>query len=279
MSKRMKYSELHGRKFGRYTVIADLPKGPNFERFVLCECECGNQRRVLVNNLKRGHSKSCGCDRAELVSKRMFEPFSELEGRIFGRLTIVSDFGTSASGRIVLCKCECGKEKRVRVSLLKKGSTKSCGCLAKELLGKTHLIHGLTGHPLHTVWNSMIQRCYDPKCEAYPNYGGRGVIVSDEWLNNFKCFYDWAMSNGWKRGLQIDKDTKGDGLLYGPDTCCILTRSGNMRKTRANRLVTYNGEVKTMVEWCEILGLKYHLTGQRIDRDGWSIEKAFNKTS
>lgn len=68
--------------------------------------------------------------------------------------------------------------------------------------------HGLSKHPLHNVWHGIKCRCYGKSSKGYNNYGALGVIMCDEWKNNFKSFYDWAISNGWEKGLQIDKDIK-----------------------------------------------------------------------
>lgn len=82
--------------------------------------------------------------------------------------------------------------------------------------------HGLNDHPLYRKWNGFKTRCYNKNNPKYHRYGGRGVIVCNEWVNNFKAFYDWAILNGWEEGLQIDKDIKAhklgkEGLIYSPE--------------------------------------------------------------
>lgn len=87
--------------------------------------------------------------------------------------------------------------------------------------------------PLAAVWVSMLHRCNSPINSRYANYGGRGVTVCAEWTNDFDSFADWALSNGWKQGLQIDKDIlcKKLGInppIYSPTTCSIVTRKKNI---------------------------------------------------
>src|SRR5687768_3932019 len=133
-------------------------------------------------------------------------------GKTFGRLTIiVDDFLEICGARTVIAKCECGKEKRLRLGRLKNGTTKSCGCLQKELQSNRRKTHGLTKHPLYNIRTNIIRRCYNPANDNFGNYGGRGVRVCDEWFNDFKAFYDWAIANGWRKGLQVDRHPDKNG--------------------------------------------------------------------
>lgn len=134
-----------------------------------------------------------------------------------------------------------------------------------------HPEHGLTNHKLFTVWWNMKQRCYDPKQTNYKNYGGRGVKVCDEWISDFKAFYDWAINNGWKYGLHIDKDIIGDGKLYSPDTCCFVTRKENNNRKRSN--VIYNGKRQSLSELSKEYKIHYPLLILRI-KLGWSLEES-----
>lgn len=101
-------------------------------------------------------------------------------GDKFGRLTIVDKLPKSE----VICVCECGKEIKVKIYSLKSGNTKTCGCSRKELRNKHFITHGLSRHPLFPVWYQMVSRCTNINHPDYKNYGGRGVTVSEEWLNN-----------------------------------------------------------------------------------------------
>ncbi len=83
--------------------------------------------------------------------------------------------------------------------------------------------HGLSRHPLYYVWQAMKMRCYNENYKDYKYYGAKGVKMCDEWFNDFEPFYKWAMNNGYKKGLQVDKDIKGIGKLYGPDSCVFVT--------------------------------------------------------
>jgi hypothetical protein len=92
--------------------------------------------------------------------------------------------------------------------------------------------HGLSDSVLFSRWSGMRTRCYNPNASDYHRYGGVGVTVCDEWKNDFKPFYDWAMSNGFEESLQLDKDILCDELgvspkIYSPSTCKWVTRQEN----------------------------------------------------
>jgi len=116
-------------------------------------------------------------------------------------------------------------------------------------------------------------RCYNPKHRAYCNYGKRGIIICDEWLNNPERFCEWAMSNGYKQELTIDrKDNDGN---YEPDNCRFVTRKIQSRNTRQVHKLIYKGELLTIVEIVERYNInRCTLTG-RIAH-GWSVKEAID---
>jgi len=95
----------------------------------------------------------------------------------------------------------------------------NCGCMTRKL--RSHPTHGLSKTKLYKVWASMKDRCKNKNNSGYKNYGGRGISVCDAWGNHFVLFYDWAISNGYKEGLSIDRiDNDGN---YHPDNCRFTT--------------------------------------------------------
>lgn len=139
--------------------------------------------------------------------------------------------------------------------------------------GKNSYVHGLSFHPLRYIWSGMKQRCYNATHYAYNYYGGKGVEVCDEWKDDLVSFYNWAMSNGYKEGLTIDRiDHNGD---YCPDNCRWLSRADNARHaaddTRAERLKSYEEEVESEMQsvWYSVkssVANKYALYGEENKR-------------
>ena len=161
--------------------------------------------------------------------------FKDLTGQRFGRLTILrraeSHIGPNGKKRTMwFCRCDCGSLITTKGENMTSNHTQSCGCYATY----RRTTHGLSHHRLHNVWNGIEQRCNNLAHKAYANYGGRGINICDEWKNDFKIFYDFAMANGWKQGLQIDRiNNNGD---YEPNNCRFVTQIDNIRNSRAAKL-------------------------------------------
>lgn len=197
---------------------------------------------------------------------------SDLLGVAFGRLTITGESSRVKGKLMVICKCTCGNDAfAVSYNALQRDNTKSCGCIRIEKPNR--FIDGRKKHPLYVVYNSMIKRCYNKNHQAFKNYGGRGIDVCPEWAADFAVFFSWAIDNGWAKGIEIDR--VNNDLGYSPDNCRFVTRRENMRNTRMNKMVTFNGQTKALATWVEELGLKYSRTAQRLGKLGWSPEKAF----
>ena len=172
-----------------------------------------------------------------------------------------------------LCKCDCGNEKVVAVDKLHSGNTKSCGCLQREVHRKCRMTHGKSDTKLYLVWREMITRTENQNAERYGIYGGRGISICGEWHNDFQLFYDWAIQNGYKEGLTIDRiDVNGN---YEPDNCRWITPYEQSRNLRKNVRITYSGKTMILKDWAKEIGIDYHTLWQRIRKSGWTVEEAF----
>ena len=195
--------------------------------------------------------------------------FKDITGQKFGRLTVIKFLRIENHKAIWLCKCECGNLIEVMTYLLTSGNTKSCGCLRKERNIESHKTHGQYRSRLWRTWENMKQRCYNKNDK---HYGGRGIAVCDEWLNDFMAFYDWAMKNGYDDTLTIDRiDNNGN---YEPNNCRWATVKQQNKNRRSNINFTYNGETHCLMDWCKILELNYNTVYNRFHNCNWSIEKA-----
>ena len=172
----------------------------------------------------------------------------DMTGKKYGRLIVLSYAGKKPRGKELVnvwnCQCECGNHCVVVGSDLRNGTTQSCGCLHKDIVGNINKKHNLScgkcGNRLYDLWKSIKYRCYNKNNKSYSRYGGRGIKVCDEWLHDFKAFYDWALANGYRdeklpNGLNkwtIDRIDNNKG--YSPENCRFITnqeQSLNKRNT------------------------------------------------
>lgn len=196
----------------------------------------------------------------------------DLTGKKFGKLTVICRVQNNKHNQPQWkCVCDCGNETVVVGQKLRKGITKSCGCLVHEQ--KTRLKHGMTGTVLHNRWLNMKSRCYNPKNKRYERYGNRGILVCDEWMD-FKNFYNWAIENGFSEELSLDRIDNNKG--YYPDNCRWATPRQQANNTERNRKIMYNGEEKTLSEWCRELNLDYKLIHSRIRSCNMSFDQAIH---
>ena len=133
----------------------------------------------------------------------------DIIGQKFGRLTVIARHPVNSNDRKArwICKCDCGNEIVVTGKALRKGTTQSCGCLRRETTAKKNYKHGGSfrgnAERLYGIYQDMRRRCYDPRRPAYPDYGGRGIYICNEWYypddfaKGYVAFRDWAYKNGY----------------------------------------------------------------------------------
>lgn len=160
----------------------------------------------------------------------------DLTKRTFGRLKVVerSDRKNKTYWK---CICVCGKHTTVTGQDLRTGHTKSCGCLNKDIARGRRLIHdeshgrniynGKNGTKLYRIWTSMKRRCNNPNNNQYHRYGGRGIIICQEWQNSYLAFKSWAIASGHKKELLLDRrDNDGN---YEPSNCRWVNNAESSR--------------------------------------------------
>ncbi len=168
--------------------------------------------------------------------------FKDLAGIRFGRITVISIIGRNKFKKLEwLCQCDCGNTFSALGNDLRTGRTISCGCYKKEMLIRHNTKHDSCSNRLYGVWKSMKQRCTNPNCKDYKNYGNRGICVCDEWFHDFNAFRNWAYSHGYDETAPqyqctIDRiDPDGN---YCPDNCRwvdMKEQRNNQRNSKARR--------------------------------------------
>lgn len=205
--------------------------------------------------------------------------FVDLTGKRFNRLLVLRRTENYVDKRGVItaqwvCLCDCGKEKVLRTGDLTTGHYQSCGCLNRERLLQSHTKHGLGKTRIYHIYLGMMDRCYDEKnCSSYKYYGGRGITVCDEWHGGegAKRFKEWAIKNGYKDGLTLDRiDCNGN---YTPDNCRWVTYKTQNNNKRDNHYITIGEETKTAKQWADQVGMNYTTLLARLSH-GWNVEEA-----
>lgn len=202
----------------------------------------------------------------------------------FGRLRVLyrADdlIGTSGRKRPAwMCGCECGNKKVIPASNLTRGVTKSCGCLAKELMSKRTKTHGgwANNDRLYEIWHGMKRRCMQLSYQSYPRYGGRGITICDEWLD-YAAFRNWAYTNGYDENADfgactLDRiDVNGN---YEPSNCRWANAYTQQNNKTSNINITYDGETHSLKEWSRIRGINYETLYSRYKRN-WKIARMLN---
>lgn len=278
---RKKHKDIEiGDKYGYWIVIKQgvgrlysngKDKGKSLKRSWICQCTCENcnakTEDVVEKLLKNGSSRGC------LLSydhRTNLGQYKDLTGKVYGKLTVISFYKREGRNTLWNCDCECGNTKIISTNSLNSGNCNSCGCIDK------YKTHGLSLSRLYRIYGGMKSRCFYKKHMHYDNYGGRGITICDEWLDSedgFINFYNWAVHNGYKDDLSIDRNNN-DGN-YEPSNCSWENTKKQRNNCRNSHIVTAFGQEKTIQQWCDEIDIKYTTLAERLRR-GWATEKAIS---
>lgn len=253
-----KMINITGQRFGRLVAIECVGKNENKSCIWRCKCDCGKEITALTKDLRFGTVTSCGC-------------VHDLTGQKFGRLTVIKKYGHNKSNAILwLCQCDCGNQVIVIGDHLRTGHTKSCGCYNLDML-RARAKHRKVRTRPYKIWADIKTRCTNPKDKNYENYGKRGITMCDEWANDFTKFYEWAMANGYKDNLTIDRIDNNKG--YYPDNCRWATYIEQNNNRRDNKKYLYNNQLLTLAQIGRLCNINYATLLHRVHK-GLSMEEA-----
>lgn len=202
------------------------------------------------------------------------EGIFKMIGKRFGRLVVFRYAGYINKHNYFWCWCDCGRIKRVRKGNLVSGTVKSCGCYNSEKSrdrmknNRIGMTHGMSKTRLYRIWMAMKARCGVVGSVGYKNYGERGITVCENWKNNFVCFRNWALNNGYQDGLTIDRiDVNGN---YCPENCRWITNDEQQNNRRNNHIIEYDGKKYTLAQAARFFGIPQSTLWYRVKK-GWGI--------
>lgn len=262
-------NDLVGKKIGKLTIMKRLPMKKSYVEYE-CLCDCGNTIIKAHSNLVSTVGEKC-CSNCKTPK------VEDISGKRFGRLTAIKYIGKSKGKQTLWeCKCDCGNIAIVHQQNLKSGHTSSCGCYNSEVASKREKEHGQSGTRLYNIWHDMIYRCYNSNHRSYKDYGGKGIIVCNEWKDDFEAFRNWAIENGYKENLSIDRIDSDKN--YCPENCRWATDIQQANNTSRNLVFTVDGHTDTLANLCRKYDIPYSLAHSRVYRN-WDIKKALTTPS
>ncbi len=189
-------------------------------------------------------------------------------GKNFGRWLVVEYAGVKLGNKMYTCKCKCGTIRLLAGYRLRKGVTKSCGCLSAELASVRNRRWPKGYERTLYSWEAMIDRCTNPNHLHYKDYGGRGILICNRWMEFENFLFDMGIK---EKGFYIERiDNNGN---YEPSNCKWATSLEQARNRRNTTFLTIDGITRPLTEWACISNVHYKTIHDRI-KHGWDVKKA-----
>lgn len=177
----------------------------------------------------------------------------DMTGQKIGLIEVIERDGSDRFGCARWkCRCQCGNEFIAVGGAIRNGHVRSCGHLQRDTASRLKGTHRMSKTPLYKAWEGMKQRCENPNSTAYKDYGAKGIFVCKEW-HNFEVFYSWAIENGYRQGLTIERKDNARG--YCPDNCCFTTRQEQNKNTTRTHRIIGDGLIFTAAEAARYVGV------------------------
>lgn len=196
----------------------------------------------------------------------MNKQIKDITGQVFGKLKVIEFSYTEKGKAYWKCKCECGNICTKLGRALRLGKTSSCGCIVRK--------HGDYNKKIYIIWNGIINRCCrggNKNSKKY--YLNKGIEVCDEW-KDYLTFKEWALNNGYKEGLSIERIDNNKG--YYPDNCKWIKREEQSLNQTHTRFLEINGVKKPLTVWAKEKGIHHNTLRYRANK-GWKAEDLFKK--
>lgn len=228
-------------KFNKLTVLEYIGTNKHGSKVYECICDCGKITNATSTVLTKNIKKSCGCLRSD-IGKLNLKHIIQI-GDKFNKLTTIGFINTQK----IQFLCDCGNITIKNKMDVINNKTTSCGCVKREQTIQKNTTHGLSRTRLHKIYFAMKTRCYNENTDGYKYYGKKGITICNEWLLDFKNFYNWAISNGYQDNLTIER--KDYTKNYNPNNCTWIPISQQPKNKSDNNKITAWGETKNITDW------------------------------
>ncbi len=222
-------------KFSKWLVLSRV-KDRSRARFYLCQCECGREIEVGWQRLKRGTSTCCRWCSNIIKSKISVEKnLPNFIGKKFNKWTVLERIKDESNKGFWKCQCECGSIRNIISHGLSKGYTKQCRKCNQKNIGKMTRTHGMSRKiPEYGAWCNIKDRCCNPNCKNWKDYGGRGISICKEWEYDFAKFIrDMGFKPGPKYSIERIDNEKG----YSKENCKWIEFSEQVYNKRTTTIL------------------------------------------
>lgn len=224
--------DLAGHVYGDLTVV-EIANIPRHGTVWLCRCSCGGSAKVRSDQLRNGLRNACTACKSRQRPSRPFARGKRIDllGRTFGKLTVKALAAPRSQSVYWLCECCCGSGGEYSSFYLRNSPLPQCAaCRQHVRLAKAKVPKPPHSRALPSRWKNMMRRCYDPTCRAFPLYGGRGIVVCEEWRTSKAAFVDWGRATGFEPHLSLDRiNVNGH---YSPENCRWATAKQQIANRR-----------------------------------------------
>lgn len=248
----------------RYGLLQVVERDHSRRGYWLCVCDCGNKNSVRGSHLRSSATSSCGC---------LFA-IDEVGNR-YGRWTVVEqDDDHKGKGAFWRCVCDCGNTRSVSGSGLREGTTKSCGCLQKEMMSQRQTTHGRARSSIYKAFDSMNHRCLNKSNASFNMYGGRGITVCERWHRATpNAFENFLSDMGEKPSKKHTLERVDNDGPYSPENCRWATMQEQSNNKRNNINFTHWGRTQNITQWSKELRIDRGLVYGRLSL-GWTKVQA-----
>lgn len=264
--------------FGDYKIVSVSDLENNNPRYIMRCIECGEEMNVSANSFWQRANFECKKHRTPTETIIKYDESYIGRKKNFLKVIAISRFPHN-NHRAFVCECDCGNTKLIEPAHWEQKIVKSCGCFYESL----KLEHTEELDRLRRIYAGMVQRCCNPNSSGYENYGGRGITICSEWLNDREKFIEWALSHGYANNLSIDRiNVNGN---YEPSNCRWATDEVQLenrrpkeqwRKPKRKKFKTWtiDGETKPIREWYLIFNTSEPAIRYRMNKLGMTLEQA-----